>query len=140
MCSINVFNYVYRYFVYSYVKDSVEFIKKHNANTKVAAVVGFPCGYTYTEIKLAETKEALKDGANEIEMVLPIGFLKDGKKEYIKNEIRLIAEECKKYGAGLKVVLETCELTNEEIKLGCELAGESGADYVMTSTGFLHRI
>lgn len=73
-------------------------------------------------------------------MVIPIGYLKDGKKEYIKNEIRLVAAECKANGATLKVILETCELTNEEIKLGCELAGESEANYVMTSTGFLHRI
>lgn len=101
---------------------------------KVASVVGFPLGAMATEPKAFETEWAVNNGADEIDMVLPIGLLKEGNYEETGRDI----EEVKKAArnAVLKVILETCLLTEEEILKACAIAVENGADFVKTSTGF----
>lgn len=101
---------------------------------KTCSVVGFPLGAMSKEAKLFETEQALKDGADEIDMVIHIGALKIGDAEYVEDEIRSIKE-----AVGdriLKVIIETCLLTDDEKKLACELSVKAGADFVKTSTGF----
>lgn len=116
-----------------YTKFVAERLK--GSDVKVCTVVGFPLGMSDTRVKAFETKAAIEDGAQEIDMVLNVGALKDGKCEYVLNDIRTLKEAC---GADvvLKVILETCLLTAEEIKKACELSKEAGADFVKTSTGF----
>lgn len=115
--------------------------KLKNTNVKVAAVVGFPLGAVSTAIKAAETRHALTDGASEIDMVINIGAVKDGNWPYIRDEIAALADIChsRKISGGsavLKVILETCLLTDDDIMKLCETAEEAGADFVKTSTGF----
>ena len=98
---------------------------------KVCTVVGFPLGATSTAAKVYETKVAIEDGADEIDMVISVGQLKSGNDEYVKEEIKKIVEASKD-----KLVIETCLLTEEEKVKACTLAKEAGADYVKTSTGF----
>lgn len=102
---------------------------------KVCTVVGFPLGMTSAEVKAFETKAAIADGAREIDMVINVGALKDGKHEEILREIRHLKEICGKEIV-LKVILETCLLTDEEKRTACMLAKQAGADFVKTSTGF----
>ena len=105
-----------------------------NSNVKVAAVIGFPLGAMSTEAKVFETKFCVNDGADEIDMVINVGMLQSGNHQYIEDEIREI-----KQATGdkvLKVIIETCYLTNDEKKVACELARNAGADFVKTSTGF----
>ena len=103
---------------------------------KVCTVIGFPHGSNETAIKVAEAELALKEGCQELDMVLNIGRLKRGDAEYVRNEIRLLAEEAHHAGAILKVILETCYLTEDEKVLACRLSEEAGADFVKTSTGY----
>lgn len=105
-----------------------------NIDVKVCTVIGFPLGATFTKIKLAETKLALEQGADEIDMVINIGMLKATQYDYVKEEIALIKQLCKDHV--LKVIIETCLLTDEEKVKACLLAKEAGADFVKTSTGF----
>lgn len=109
--------------------------KLKGSDVKVCTVVGFPLGMSDTRVKAFETKAAIEDGAQEIDMVINIGALKDGKYDYVLNEIRTLKEAC---GAGirLKVIIEACLLTDEEKVKACELSKEAGADFVKTSTGF----
>lgn len=108
--------------------------KLKGSKVKIASVVGFPLGAANLKAKVAEAKQAIMDGADEIDMVLNIGFLKDGKQKEVQNEI---AEVKKTIGNKiLKVILETCYLSNEEIKTACQLSKTAGADFVKTSTGF----
>lgn len=107
-----------------------------NSPVKIASVIGFPLGNASTETKVFETVDACVKGAGEIDMVLNIGALKDGRYSYVKNEITAIVTTAQKYGAEVKVILETCLLTDEEIVKACGLAIEAGAAYVKTSTGF----
>lgn len=100
----------------------------------VCTVIGFPLGQNTTETKVFETKDALEKGADEIDMVINIAALKDRKDDYVLNEIKLIKNECK--DKTLKVIIETCYLTEEEKKIACELSVKAGADFVKTSTGF----
>lgn len=100
----------------------------------VCTVIGFPLGQNTTETKVFETKDALEKGADEIDMVINIAALKDRKDDYVLNEIKLIKNECK--DKTLKVIIETCYLTEEEKKFACELSVKAGADFVKTSTGF----
>lgn len=105
-----------------------------NSDVKVAAVIGFPLGAMSTEAKVVETKICIDYGADEIDMVINVGMLKSGNHVYIEDEIFQI-----KKATGdkvLKVIIETCYLTNEEKKIACQLAKNSGADFVKTSTGF----
>lgn len=105
-----------------------------DSEVKVCTVIGFPLGANATRVKVLETKNALKNGADEIDMVINVSALKDKKYDYLNNEIKLIKKVCKK--KVLKVILETCLLTNDEIVKACEIAKEAGADFVKTSTGF----
>lgn len=106
----------------------------YGSRLKICTVVGFPLGYSVTESKLAETRAALAQGADEIDMVINIGDVKNGRYEAVKEEIRQLKKEC---GAHiLKVIIETCYLTREEKIAMCRAVTEAGADYIKTSTGF----
>lgn len=101
---------------------------------EVCTVIGFPNGYNTTAVKKAETEDALKNGADEIDMVINIGWVKDKKFAQIEEEIRTLKKAC---GTKiLKVIIETCLLTEEEKIQLCEIVTVSGADYIKTSTGF----
>lgn len=101
---------------------------------KVCSVIGFPLGASLTSVKAYEASAAIEAGAQEIDMVINIGFLKSGDFEYIKEDIRAVKLACKE--VLLKVILETCLLSDEEIVKVCEICKEVGADFVKTSTGF----
>ena len=105
------------------------------SDVKVCTVVGFPLGMSDTRVKAFETKAAIEDGAEEVDMVINVGALKDGKYDYVRNDIKTLKDVCGKEVL-LKVIIETCLLTDEEKVKACELAKEAGADYVKTSTGF----
>ncbi len=115
----------------SYVKECAEYCK---GNVKICTVIGFPNGYNTTSCKVFETEEAIKNGADEIDMVINIGWLKDKRYDKILNEIKQIKKACGE--KVLKVIIETCLLTDEEKVKMCELVTEAGADYIKTSTGF----
>jgi len=102
----------------------------------VCTVAGFPLGATSTHAKIEETRQALQDGAKEVDMVLSIGDLKAGNGDRVREEIARLAEVCHIAGARLKVILETALLDDAEKVRGCELAVAAGADFVKTSTGF----
>ncbi|MDU7496433.1 deoxyribose-phosphate aldolase [Sneathia sanguinegens] len=105
-----------------------------NTDVKVAAVIGFPLGAMSTEAKVYEAKKCIEDGANEIDMVINVGMLKAKEYDYVREEIRQIKEAI---GTNvLKVIIETCYLTDDEKVKACELAVEAKADFVKTSTGF----
>lgn len=116
-----------------YTKFVAEKLK--GSDVLVCTVVGFPLGMSDTRVKAFETKAAIEDGAQEIDMVINVGALKDHKYDYVRNDIKTLKETCGTK-AILKVILETCLLTEEEIIKACELAKEAGADFVKTSTGF----
>ena len=118
-------NSYYTAFVAEKLKDS---------DVKVCTVVGFPLGQMSTKAKAAETELAVKDGADEIDMVINVGALKDKEYDVVCNDIKEVKKACGQ--ALLKVIIETCLLTDEETVKACELAKEAGADYVKTSTGF----
>lgn len=104
------------------------------SDVKVCTVVGFPLGATSTESKVFETKQAVLDGAKEIDMVINISMLKDHNDRYVLDEIKLIREACE--GLTLKVIIETCLLNEEEKVRACLLSKQANADFVKTSTGF----
>lgn len=104
------------------------------ANVKVCTVVGFPLGAMKTDSKAFEASQAISDGAGEIDMVLNVGWLKDGRLDDVRKDIEMVKEACQ--GHILKVILETCLLSDEEKVTACRLAMEGGADFVKTSTGF----
>ena len=115
-----------------YVADAKQLLQ--GTDVKVAAVVGFPLGAMTTAAKVFEAKEAVENGASEIDMVINVAKLKDGEFEYVENEIRQIKEAI---GDNvLKVIIETCYLTDEEKVKVCELSLVAKADFVKTSTGF----
>ena len=116
----------------SYVKKCVELLK--GTTVKVCTVVGFPLGACSTEAKLAETKKALEDGASEIDMVINISRLKCHDDKYVENEISVLKNACG--NNVLKVIIETCLLTDEEKIRACLDAVNAHADFVKTSTGF----
>lgn len=105
------------------------------SEVKVCTVVGFPLGAVSTEVKVFETQQAIKDGAQEIDMVLNIGALKDKEYDIVKEDIKRVKQTCSEK-AILKVIIETCLLTEEEKEKACELSIEAKADFVKTSTGF----
>ena len=115
------------------VKYTAEYLKDNDV--KVVTVIGFPLGQCTTEAKVLETIDAVKNGADEIDMVLNSGKLKDGDYDFIVDEISKIKTACQ--GKALKVILETDLLSKEEIKLASELCVKGGADFVKTSTGFV---
>ncbi len=101
---------------------------------RICTVIGFPNGYSTPEVKIFETRQALKDGADEIDMVISVGTVKEGKYDRVLKEIRDIKAVCG--GHILKVIIETCFLTDEEKMNLCHVVTDSGADYIKTSTGF----
>ena len=103
---------------------------------KVVTVIGFPLGATLTSVKRFEASEALRLGADELDMVINVGELKSSDREAVTSDIAAVVEVAHRAGAILKVILETALLTAEEKKLGCELSLAAGADFVKTSTGF----
>ena len=124
----------------SFVSAAAEYLQE--TDVKVACVVGFPLGAQTADAKVAEARIAIADGADEIDMVINIGAAKDGRWDYIRYEIHLLAQLCHEAKAKdgglvlLKVILETCLLTDDEIVLACQMAKRAEADFVKTSTGF----
>ncbi|MBE6782542.1 MAG: deoxyribose-phosphate aldolase [Ruminococcaceae bacterium] len=114
-----------------YVRQAKEYVKNQ---VKICTVIGFPNGANTPEIKAVEAKNAIANGADEIDMVINIGNLKDGLYDDVLNEIKLIKSVCK--DRILKVIIETCLLTEEEKIRMCEIVSLSGADFIKTSTGF----
>jgi deoxyribose-phosphate aldolase len=117
-----------------YVPLCVQLLKE--SSVKVGTVIGFPLGATSTAAKVFEAEQALRDGAQELDMVINIGMLKSGEYEYVENDIAGVVATAKRYSALTKVILETCLLTDEEKVKACLLAKNAGADFVKTSTGF----
>jgi len=115
----------------SYVKQVKEYVKDKMA---VCTVIGFPNGYNTTEVKVFETKDAISGGADEIDMVINLGLLKDKKYDLILEEIKQLKAACGDHI--LKVIIETCLLTDEEKIKMCEIVTNAGADFIKTSTGF----
>lgn len=115
----------------AYVKQAAEYVK---GKLSICTVIGFPNGYNTTAVKVFETKDAIANGADEIDMVINIGYLKDKRYQEIEEEIRQIHEACS--GKILKVIIETCLLTEEEKIKMCEIVTNAGAEYIKTSTGF----
>lgn len=115
------------------VKSAYAILKDSNVN--VCTVIGFPLGANTSSVKAYEAKEAIENGAAEVDMVINVGKLKEKNYEYVKNDIKAVVEAAK--GKALtKVILETCLLTDEEKVAACKLSKEAGADFVKTSTGF----
>lgn len=100
----------------------------------ICTVIGFPNGNMTTAAKCFETRDAVANGASEIDMVINIGMLRAGMVDYVRDEIAAVRAECR--GRVLKVIIETCLLTDEEKKLMCSVVARGGADYIKTSTGF----
>ncbi len=115
----------------SYVKQAKDYVGN---NLAICTVIGFPNGYSTTATKVFETADAVSNGADEIDMVINIGMLKDKRYDDVLAEIKAIKEACN--GKLLKVIIETCLLTDEEKIKMCEIVSKSGADYIKTSTGF----
>ncbi|MBQ7090694.1 MAG: deoxyribose-phosphate aldolase [Clostridia bacterium] len=115
----------------SFVKQAAEYAA---GKVKVCTVIGFPCGYSTTAVKCMEAKDAVQNGADEVDMVADIGWIKDQKWGELENEIRCIKEQCGE--KVLKVIIETCLLTRDEKIKMCEIVGKAGADFIKTSTGF----
>ena len=115
----------------SYVKRAADYVQ---GKLPICTVIGFPNGYSTTAVKVFETKDAVANGAAEIDMVINIGMVKDGLYDEVEEEIRKVHEACD--GKILKVIIETCLLTEaEKIKM-CEIVTKAGAEYIKTSTGF----
>ena len=115
----------------SFVKKAKERVGN---KIKICTVIGFPNGYVTTAVKCFETAEAVENGADEIDMVINIGALKEKDYDFVLNEIKAVRENCK--GKILKVIIETCLLSEEEKIKMCEIVSDSGADFIKTSTGF----
>ena len=115
----------------SFVKEAKDYV---GTALKICTVIGFPNGYNTTAVKVFETEDAIKNGADEIDMVINIGDLKAKKYDAILNEIKAIKSACG--DKILKVIIETCLLTDDEKIVMCELVTKGGADYIKTSTGF----
>jgi deoxyribose-phosphate aldolase len=118
--------------------SEVVLVKKllQDSGVKTTTVVGFPHGYNKTETKVFEAKQAIEDGAVELDMVINIGRLIDGDYEYVKKDIQAVVEAVHSHNVAVKVILENFYLTDEQKKAACRLAEEAGADFVKTSTGF----
>lgn len=115
----------------------IEFVKNElkGSDVKVCTVIGFPLGANTPQVKAFETKDAIAKGADEVDMVINIGALKDKNYDLVERDIKAVVDAANKK-ALVKVIIETCYLTDEEKKIACELAVKAGTDYVKTSTGF----
>lgn len=118
-----------------HVAYCADYLKDSDVN--VCTVIGFPLGANKSAVKAFETKDAIANGADEIDMVMNIGALKDKNYDLVRNDVKAVVEAAN--GTLVKVILETCLLTEDEIKKACELCVEAKADYVKTSTGFSTR-
>ena len=118
----------------SYVRQAADYLRDRETKLKVCTVIGFPNGYSTTRTKVFETEDAVLNGAHEIDMVINIGWLKDKLYNKIEEEIKEVREAC--HGRVLKVIIETCLLSDEEKIKMCQIITQAGADYVKTSTGF----
>ena len=118
-----------------HVAYCADYLKDSDVN--VCTVIGFPLGANTSAVKAFETKDAIANGADEIDMVMNIGALKDKNYDLVRDEVKAVVEAAN--GTLVKVILETCLLTEDEIKKACELCVEAKADYVKTSTGFSTR-
>ncbi|MBR4541574.1 MAG: deoxyribose-phosphate aldolase [Lachnospiraceae bacterium] len=120
----------------SYVKQAKEYIVSTypDKDLPVCTVIGFPNGYSTTAVKVYETEDAIKNGADEIDMVINIGWVKDGLYDKVEDEIKAVKAACG--DKTLKVIIETCLLTDEEKVEMCKVVTTSGADFIKTSTGF----
>ncbi|MBD3290698.1 deoxyribose-phosphate aldolase [candidate division KSB1 bacterium] len=107
-----------------------------NSEVAVCTVVGFPLGANTKQTKSNEARDALKDGATEIDMVIQIGALKSGEYTTVEDDVRAVISTCREFGAICKTIIETALLTDREKQKACELAAKSGANFVKTSTGF----
>lgn len=121
-----------------YVQTAKAALSKYKgvSNVKIATVAGFPLGAATTKVKVSESDEALKNGADEIDMVINLGLLKDKKYAEVSRDISAVVEVASNYDAIVKVILETCLLSDEETVKACILSRDSGAAFVKTSTGF----
>ena len=119
----------------SYVKRAAEYVE---GKVKICTVIGFPSGYSTEASKCFEAADAVINGADEVDMVINVGWLKDGLYDKVLHEIKSVRAEIDSVKSGiiLKVIIETCLLTDEEKRKMCEIVSESGADYIKTSTGF----
>ncbi len=115
----------------AYVKTAKEYV---GDKLKICTVIGFPNGYNTSKVKVFETADAVENGADEIDMVINVGKVKEGDYDYVLSEIKDIKKACN--GKLLKVIIETCLLTDEEIAKLCKIVYEAGAEYIKTSTGF----
>ena len=118
----------------SYVRQAADYLRDRETKLKVCTVIGFPNGYSTTRTKVFETEDAVLNGAHEIDMVINIGWLKDKLYNKIEEEIKEVREAC--HGRVLKVIIETCLLSDEEKIKMCQVITQAGPDYVKTSTGF----
>ena len=115
----------------SYVKRAAGYV---DGKLKICTVIGFPNGYATTAVKVFETEDAVRNGADEIDMVINLGMVKDGDWQGVTEEIRSVKASCK--GRILKVIVEACQLTQEEKLEACRAVSLAGADFIKTSTGF----
>ncbi|MBQ5969202.1 MAG: deoxyribose-phosphate aldolase [Clostridia bacterium] len=115
----------------SFVRQAKDYVGDQLA---ICTVIGFPNGYSTAESKVFETADAVANGADEIDMVINVGLVKEGRYDAVLDEIKAVRAACP--GKVLKVIIETCLLTDEEKKALCGIVGESGADFIKTSTGF----
>ncbi len=115
----------------AYVKRAANYV---GGKLKICTVIGFPNGYSTTAVKVFETEDAVRNGADEIDMVINLGMVKDGDWDGVQEEIRAVKESCK--GRVLKVIVEACQLTQEEKLEVCRVVSQAGADFIKTSTGF----
>jgi deoxyribose-phosphate aldolase len=106
------------------------------SDVKIAAVVGFPHGYSTTAAKVFEGERAIEDGAAELDMVLHIGKLRAGDLDYVRADVKAVVDAAHRHGVRVKVILENCYLTDDQKRAGCKVCEEAGADWVKTSTGF----
>ncbi len=119
-----------------YVPHAVMALRERTSSVAVCTTIGFPNGGHRTAVKMAEARVALEDGAQELDMVMNIGALKSGAAMIVEEDIRMVADVAHAGGALLKVILETSLLSDSEKRQACVLAGNAGADFVKTSTGF----
>lgn len=118
----------------SYVRQVADYLRYKDTKLRICTVVGFPNGYSTTPVKVFETEDAVANGADEIDMVINIGWLKDKRYDDILNEIKEIKKVCR--GRVLKVIVETCLLTDDEKITISKIVTDSGAEFIKTSTGF----
>ena len=118
----------------SFIGRAKSYLRSQQSELKLCTVIGFPNGYSTTAVKCFEAQEAIREGADEIDMVINIGWLKDKQYDLVAGEIRELRKVCS--GKVLKVIIETCLLTDEEIIRMCKLVADEKADFIKTSTGF----